>query len=232
LVQETPKYTGPAWQGFSPTTVVIVRPAPVIINIFVLLNVNTGGTIRRPAGTTGAQDQASPEPPGTAQASPSPSPSAQPSSTSCSQSQAITRNGSVSASSTYPGGSYAAALAVDGDRSTSWFSAGANDPNGDNSIFTWTGRAPALICSISIFSNSQHKDPAVRRGFTFTSVTVQVLDAGGTVLNSSDSPMQDQDVNVSYGAGGVKNGSILKLILHHHTDPTCGGFSELVINGV
>jgi hypothetical protein len=49
---------------------------------------------------------------------------------------------------------------------------------------------------------------------------------------SQDAAMQDQDVQVNFGGGGVGNGTTVQLILHHHTDPTCGGFSELVINGI
>ena len=52
----TPTYTGSRWPGFTPTTVVVVQPAPVIINIFVLTDDHTGTTFSRPAGSTGGTD--------------------------------------------------------------------------------------------------------------------------------------------------------------------------------
>lgn len=63
-VPTTPTYTGPPWPGFSPTTVVVVVPPPTIINIFVLVDIDNGGTIERPAGGNGSTDrpQASPSP--------------------------------------------------------------------------------------------------------------------------------------------------------------------------
>jgi hypothetical protein len=53
----TPKYVGVAWPGFSTTNVtVIVRN--VTVNNFVLVDLDTGATFRRPAGTTGGGDTA------------------------------------------------------------------------------------------------------------------------------------------------------------------------------
>src|ERR1035437_9697826 len=54
--QTTPTYTGSPWPTFSPTTVVVVQPAPVIINIFVLTDDNDGTAFGRPAGSTGTTD--------------------------------------------------------------------------------------------------------------------------------------------------------------------------------
>ena len=55
-VTETPTYTGPAWPGFDPTTIVVVQQTTVIINVFVLIDVETGEVFERPAGTTGSED--------------------------------------------------------------------------------------------------------------------------------------------------------------------------------
>ncbi len=52
----TPTYTGTRWPAFNPTTVVVVQPAPVVINIFVLINDSDGSTVGRPAGSTGPTD--------------------------------------------------------------------------------------------------------------------------------------------------------------------------------
>lgn len=54
--QTTPTYTGSPWPTFNPTTVVVVQPAPVIINIFVLTDDNDGTAFGRPAGSTGTTD--------------------------------------------------------------------------------------------------------------------------------------------------------------------------------
>jgi hypothetical protein len=50
------RYTGPRWGGFNPTTVVVVQPAPVVINVYVLIDIDTGEEFTRPAATTGADD--------------------------------------------------------------------------------------------------------------------------------------------------------------------------------
>jgi hypothetical protein len=71
-VPVTPTYTGNPWPTFNPTTIVVVQPAPVIINIFVLTNEATGTTFNRPAGSSGPTDVLPP-------ASASPSASAEPS---------------------------------------------------------------------------------------------------------------------------------------------------------
>lgn len=55
-VEKSPKYTGPQWPDFDPTTIVVVQPTRVVINIFVVVDVYTGESFDRPAGTTGDQD--------------------------------------------------------------------------------------------------------------------------------------------------------------------------------
>ncbi len=57
-VQKTPTYTGPKWPGFDPTTIIVVQPTTVIINIFVVVDVYTGDPFDRPAGTEGTEDVA------------------------------------------------------------------------------------------------------------------------------------------------------------------------------
>jgi hypothetical protein len=55
-VNKTPKYTGPQWPDFDPTTIIVVQPTTVVITIFVVVDVYTGESFDRPAGTTGDQD--------------------------------------------------------------------------------------------------------------------------------------------------------------------------------
>jgi hypothetical protein len=60
-----PIYTGPRWPGFDPTTIIVVQQTTVIINNFTLININTGDTYGRPAGTEGGSDGAPPTGSGT-----------------------------------------------------------------------------------------------------------------------------------------------------------------------
>ncbi|MFH0915772.1 MAG: DUF6777 domain-containing protein [bacterium] len=55
-VKATPNYTGPKWENFDPATIIIIQQTTVIIDIFVLVDVETGETFDRPAGSTGEQD--------------------------------------------------------------------------------------------------------------------------------------------------------------------------------
>lgn len=60
-VEQTTKvtYTGTEWPGFDPAVVVIVQPTTVIIETFVIVNVQTGALIERPSGTDGTNDKGS-----------------------------------------------------------------------------------------------------------------------------------------------------------------------------
>ena len=55
-VRVAPVYRGPRWTGFSPTTVVVVTEVTVEIDVYVLVDVETGDPFSRPTGTTGAED--------------------------------------------------------------------------------------------------------------------------------------------------------------------------------
>ena len=72
-------------------------------------------------------------------------------------------------------------LAVDGDTSTSWFSAGTL--GGDsNPTYVWTGLQDDFIASIDLISNREHQVVDFRTGYGFGGVTIQVLDAQGNVV--------------------------------------------------
>jgi hypothetical protein len=55
-LSSTPRYTGPAWPEFSPTNVIVVQQT-VKVNVFVVNDVENGGTFTRPPGTDGAADE-------------------------------------------------------------------------------------------------------------------------------------------------------------------------------
>jgi hypothetical protein len=49
-VTSAPRYTGPSWSEFSPTTIVVVNVSTTVINNFTLIDVDTGDTFSRQAG--------------------------------------------------------------------------------------------------------------------------------------------------------------------------------------
>jgi hypothetical protein len=51
-----PTWVGPPWPGFDPTIIIVVVPAPTVITQVIIVDLNTGGVIIRPVGTTGGQD--------------------------------------------------------------------------------------------------------------------------------------------------------------------------------
>ncbi len=55
-VEAAPVYTGVAWPGFDPTTIVVVNQTTVVIDVFVLVDVTIGGEFIRPAGSDGSTD--------------------------------------------------------------------------------------------------------------------------------------------------------------------------------
>jgi hypothetical protein len=52
-VSVTPIYTGPQWPTFNPTNIVVVNQTTVVIDVFVITNLNGPGFIDRTAGATG-----------------------------------------------------------------------------------------------------------------------------------------------------------------------------------
>jgi len=223
----TPTYVGTPWPGFSPTTVVVVQPAPQPITVITVIDIVTGQPFGRPVGGDGPTDTQAP-----GLATPTPAPTASP----CvgappsndDRTCDLTAMGTATASSTFSS-QFPVSSALDGNRATSWFSAG-KAADGEDSTFTWTASHPVKIGSVSILNNSQNEFANARTGFSFTSVTVQLKDAGGAVVASMDASLNDQDITVTF-AGGV-TASTINLVLHHHMDPTCGGFSELIVRGL
>lgn len=51
-----PVYTGPRWPGFAPATTVVVVDAPDVINVLVLVDLESGEPFGRPTGTDGTGD--------------------------------------------------------------------------------------------------------------------------------------------------------------------------------
>lgn len=59
-VNKTPRYTGPRWPGFDPTTVIVIQQTTIIIEDFAVIDVNTGEIFVRPPGSDGSQDGSPP----------------------------------------------------------------------------------------------------------------------------------------------------------------------------
>lgn len=135
----------------------------------------------------------------------------------------ISAEGRVQVSSIFGGSDFPAALSVDGDRRTSWFSDGA--AGGETETFQWIGRRDDFISSVSILSNRDHPQFT---GFGFGSVRVDVLDVQGAVVFTRSFPLPgDTDPDVTVSPNVV--GRAVLLTFTGHDDPSCGGFSELTV---
>jgi hypothetical protein len=51
-----PRYTVPKWPGFDPTTIIIIQQTTIIITGFTVIDIRTGETFGRPAGSEGGSD--------------------------------------------------------------------------------------------------------------------------------------------------------------------------------
>ena len=136
-----------------------------------------------------------------------------------------TFEGKAGASSTYRG--FPASLAVDGDRSTSWFSGGPA-VDGRVSTYQWSIAQDEFISSVTIISNANNAEPAFRTGYGFEGVTIQILDAAGSVVYENKAGLGGTpDPDVSFQPG-VKGSTVL-LSFSGHESQDCGGFGELVV---
>lgn len=59
-VAGSPRYVGPQWSGFSPSTTIVVTQSTTTIDNFTLINNSTGQAFSRPTGTTGISDTPAP----------------------------------------------------------------------------------------------------------------------------------------------------------------------------
>jgi hypothetical protein len=114
---------------------------------------------------------------------------------------------------------------VDGDPTTSWFSAGDAEGRPD-STFTWAIPTDRLITTVHTTGNGANADPNARRNFGFRSATFDLFNTAGTKVFTADVSLPgliDPDVLLHPNVRGSK----LVITWHIHKDPTCGGFGEL-----
>jgi hypothetical protein len=135
----------------------------------------------------------------------------------------ITQEGTVQASSVFGGNQFPATLAIDENRETSWFSDG--EAGGEIETFQWMARQDNLIGSVTFQSNREHPQFP---GFGFGSLRIDILDVQGASIFTSSLPLPgatDPDITVFPNVIGR---SVL-LTFTGHDDPSCGGFSELIV---
>ncbi len=141
----------------------------------------------------------------------------------------VTAMGSVVASSTFGDNEYPAALSVDGDPATSWFSAGPG-PKGGPARFAWTIEEPRCLSTLVLTGNGGHANPDFHEQFGFEAVTVRVFLGEKAVFQMDESLAGTPDPTVTVELGEVF-GDRVELELSGHEDPICGGFAELQLSG-
>jgi hypothetical protein len=230
------KLVGRPWDGFDATKVVQISPAPRQVDTFVLVNLRDGTRLEQPAGsavpgvsgptTTVPATTAAPTTTVAPTTTAAPATTAAPTTTAPPQPMELTEVGIPEVSSTFGGNEFPASLALDGDLSTSWFSAG---PSGGTTTFSLSLPSARRIQRISIVGNAGNATAAFRRNFGFGAVVVEVRNAGTAtfsqqvVLNGTPDP----DVIVPLDAAGDE----VRLTFTGSEDPGCGGFAELSVIG-
>jgi serine/threonine protein kinase len=140
----------------------------------------------------------------------------------------IASEGTVDASSIYDS-TFPAALAIDGDPTTSWFSAG---PDEDGiTRYVWTGVQEDFIATIDLISNQDNEAVEFRTGYGFESVLIQVYDAQDQLayeetvsLTGTPDPYIQITPNVV--------GQWIWILFSGSESPDRGGFSELKVGVV
>ncbi|MEK7422857.1 MAG: DUF6777 domain-containing protein [Actinomycetota bacterium] len=232
--EPTPTYTGDSWEGFDPGQVTVISESPVPVDDFTLVDVETGAPFDRPAGTSGDTDVDSDDeflgPGTTAVASTTVVATTVVETTVAPPPTEVTSLGQIGATTTYDDlPQYQPDKAVDGDRTTSWFSAGP-DPGQGFTFFGWQAASDLRIDGVDIFGNGTNGDLSVRQGFGFASVRIVILDSENQAVFDQTVDLggtPDPDVRVSPHVVG----SVVQLFFSGAEDPACGGFTELVITG-
>ena len=101
--KKAPVYKGPRWPGFDPTTIIVIQSTTIVIDIFVVIDVETGDTYVRPPGTEGGSDGAPPASPGETTVTTAP-PAAETSSTETTAPAVVTTGPPTSEDISYVGG--------------------------------------------------------------------------------------------------------------------------------
>jgi hypothetical protein len=234
--QTAPTYVGQAWPGFAPEKTSVTAPAPTPVQSFTLTDTATGQPFNRPVGGNGSTDTAAtggPASSSTTTSAPTTTTTGPLTTTTVARPSGgivdVVSEGTVQSSSTYNGNEFPAGLSVDGDATTSWFSAG---PVGGSTTYTWTGPRDDFIAQLAILSNRLHERTDFRTGFGFGHVRIEVFAGGsGTPVFRQEVDLPgtpDPNVTVEPNVRGNR----VVLTFSGHEDPTCGGFSELQVGAI
>ncbi|MFN8557387.1 MAG: DUF6777 domain-containing protein [Dehalococcoidia bacterium] len=213
----------PLEPGEAPLVVVVINPPPVSA---------PPAPVASPSPSPSPRPTPAPTPSPTATPSPSPAPSPTPSPMPTPTPPPLVRNlaagAAVQASSVFGGNQFPAALGVDGNVTTSWFSAGPGA--GGVTTYTITLPASATVTRLEFVGNERHSTVSFRTGFGFRSWSIDLLDAEGGVLASvqsrgSGTQSQDHDLDPVDGVARVR------FTGRGHEAPDCGGFAELRVLG-
>jgi hypothetical protein len=144
----------------------------------------------------------------------------------------ITSTGTVMAETTYEDftDDYSAALVMDGNLQTSWFSAGPNQ-DGSPTKFRWMSPRQECISQVVVYGNGNHRAPELRRSYGFDQVTVRVLDGGSLLFSDKRLLPAASDPAALVNTGGVRGDQVL-LLFEGYQNMQRGGFSELTVNAV
>jgi serine/threonine protein kinase len=140
----------------------------------------------------------------------------------------IASEGTVDASSFYDS-TFPASLGIDGDLTTSWFSAG---PDADGtSTYVWTGIQEDFIASIDIISNRENAVAEFRTGYGFESVIIQVYSAKDELVYEETVSLAgtpDPDIQITPNVVG----QWVWFIFSGSEAPDRSGFGELKVGVV
>ena len=140
----------------------------------------------------------------------------------------IASEGKVEASSIYDA-TFPASLGIDGDPTTSWFSAG---PDADGtSTYVWTGVQEDFIATIDLISNRDHEVTEFRTGYGFESAIIQVYNAQDQLVYEETVSLAgtpDPDIHITPNVVG----QWIWFVFSGSEAPDCGGFAELKVGVV
>lgn len=138
----------------------------------------------------------------------------------------VTKAGTGIASSEYPDKNFPSRLAIDGDLTTSWFSAGELGPQ--PTTYTWSALEDLSVSKVVIYGNSRH--PRFPRDFGFGSVTVQVKNAAGSVVASQVLQLPGTpDPDVTWDLASPVVGRSIVLVFADSEADDCGGVAEIEV---
>ncbi|MGQ0824236.1 MAG: DUF6777 domain-containing protein [Actinomycetota bacterium] len=142
----------------------------------------------------------------------------------------ITATGTISNfSSEFPGGEFPVGLAIDGDVTTSWFSAGPDGGDTEESFLDFSLPAATNISKLEIVGNAANANPDNREGFGFAGVSIQIFEGGTSVFSAFEElpGTPDPDVSVTPNVSGDR----VRVAFGGHEARDCGGIAELRVYG-